>query len=94
VARPAAVVRMTQPTRNDLGMMDDEEFGAWLEETGMAQQVRVALCPACHHPDHDPGACRRGCDRCELHTDEALDWVIRIEPDLLAERGYVKRGSA
>jgi hypothetical protein len=43
-----------------------------------------ALCPACHHRDHDPGSCE-WCPRCELHTDEALAWVMRIEPELIAE---------
>jgi hypothetical protein len=34
-------------------------------------------CPACHHPEHDPGACPK-CPRCELHVDEALIWVSRV----------------
>jgi hypothetical protein len=42
-------------------------------------------CPACHHPDHDPGSCE-WCPRCELHTDDALSWVERIDPALLVER--------
>ena len=46
-------------------------------------------CPSCHHPDHDPGSCREGCGaRCELHTDDALDFVLRVEPELLARRGF------
>jgi len=40
-------------------------------------------CPACHHPDHDPGSCE-WCPRCELHTDDAFAWVQRIDPDLIA----------
>ena len=42
-----------------------------------------SLCPACHCPDHDPGSCPN-CPRCELHTDEAFDWVLRVEPELVA----------
>ena len=37
----------------------------------------LLLCPACHHPEHDPGACSE-CPRCELHVDEALEWVARV----------------
>lgn len=40
-----------------------------------------ALCPACHHRDHDPGSCE-WCPNCELHTDEALDWLMRHDPML------------
>ncbi len=47
------------------------------------------VCPACHHRDHDPGSCP-SCPRCELHTDEAFAFVLRIEPELLAEHGYFK----
>lgn len=46
------------------------------------QQWDRSLCPACHCPDHDPGSCPN-CPRCELHTDEAVDWVRRVEPELL-----------
>jgi hypothetical protein len=35
-----------------------------------------SVCPACHHRDHDPGSCEE-CPRCELHTDEALAFVLR-----------------
>jgi hypothetical protein len=41
-------------------------------------------CPACHHRDHDPGSCH-WCPYCELHIDDALAWVRRIDPDLFAE---------
>lgn len=41
------------------------------------------VCPACHHEAHDPGGCSE-CPRCELHTDEALAFVLRYEPDLVA----------
>lgn len=41
-------------------------------------------CPACHHRDHDPGACE-WCSHCELHYDDALAWVARHAPDLLRE---------
>jgi hypothetical protein len=34
-------------------------------------------CPACHHPEHDPGACP-DCPRCELHIDETLIWLSRV----------------
>jgi hypothetical protein len=34
-------------------------------------------CPACHHPEHDPGACPE-CPRCELHIDETLIWLSRV----------------
>jgi hypothetical protein len=34
------------------------------------------VCPACHHADHDPGSCE-WCPRCELHYDEAADWLRR-----------------
>jgi hypothetical protein len=45
------------------------------------------MCPACHHHDHDPGACREcPAPTCELHTDDALAWVERIEPELLGAR--------
>lgn len=42
-----------------------------------------SVCPACHHRAHDPGACSE-CPACELHTDEAAAFVLRIEPELLA----------
>lgn len=34
-------------------------------------------CPACHHPEHDPGSCP-DCPRCELHVDEALIWLSGV----------------
>jgi hypothetical protein len=34
------------------------------------------VCPACHHRDHDPGGCG-DCPRCELHFDEAVEWLAR-----------------
>jgi len=37
------------------------------------------FCPACHHIEHDPGSCE-WCPRCELHTDDALAWLLRISP--------------
>jgi hypothetical protein len=45
-----------------------------------------SVCPACHHRFHDPGSCSE-CPRCELHTDEALAFVLRVEPELLAPSG-------
>jgi hypothetical protein len=46
-------------------------------------------CPACHHPDHDPGSCE-WCPRCELHTDDAREWLDRIEPSgLRVPAGWV-----
>lgn len=39
-------------------------------------------CPACHHRAHDPGSCSE-CPRCELHTDEAMAFVLRYEPELV-----------
>lgn len=39
--------------------------------------MAVMPCPACHHPEHDPGSCPE-CPRCELHVDEALIWVSRV----------------
>jgi hypothetical protein len=44
-----------------------------------------SVCPACHHVAHDPGSCEE-CPRCELHTDEALAFVLRIEPGLLPDQ--------
>jgi hypothetical protein len=44
-----------------------------------------ALCPACHHADHDPGSCP-DCPRCELHYDEAREWLARNGQLSLIER--------
>ncbi len=56
---------------------------AGLREAALAE-FDGSLCPACHHRSHDPGSCHEGCDRCELHTDEALAFVLRYEPELIA----------
>ena len=53
---------------------------------GLLAEFEGSVCPACHHRAHDPGSCSE-CPRCELHTDEALAFVLRYEPELLvAER--------
>lgn len=44
-----------------------------------------SVCPACHHRAHDPGGCSE-CPRCELHTDEAAAFVLRIDPEVLLDR--------
>lgn len=49
----------------------------------MSAPRTAMLCPACHHREHDPGSCREGCDRCELHTDDAFEFVLRVEPELV-----------
>jgi hypothetical protein len=49
----------------------------------LAAEYDGSVCPACHCPDHDPGSCRN-CPKCELHTDEALAFVLRVEPELVA----------
>ena len=47
-----------------------------------------SVCPACHHRFHDPGGCSE-CPRCELHTDEALAFVLRVEPELVEQARLV-----
>jgi hypothetical protein len=54
----------------------------------LAAEFDGSVCPACHHREHDPGGCSE-CPRCELHTDEAFAFVLRVEPELLAEYGFV-----
>jgi hypothetical protein len=44
---------------------------------------RTLVCPACHHAEHDPGSCPE-CPRCELHFDEAADWLRRNGQDKTA----------
>ena len=44
------------------------------------------LCAFCNHREHDPGSCldERACG-CEVHTDTAFAWVLRDDPDLVAQ---------
>jgi hypothetical protein len=52
-------------------------------DAALLREFDGSVCPACHHHSHDPGSCP-ACPRCELHTDEALAFVLRYEPELVA----------
>ena len=46
---------------------------------------RGARCEFCNHRQHDPGSCHERACGCEVHTDTALAWVLRDDPDLVAQ---------